>query len=142
MIEVIGQRSKGILANLSRRMRKSVYIDQLFSTLFYRVMRFLTIPFFGWRKINTSWCEIQLNKGYCALPNGKYCSQACSEGVGLSTQCPEGYQPSHSWGYRVTGCWCDTFRGSSLVCCDCTLVTNSPYRASAADCGCMHVLDR
>ncbi|WP_280772305.1 hypothetical protein [Salipaludibacillus daqingensis] len=140
MIEVIDQQSKRLVTNIARTLSNNVYLDQLFSNLFQNVLKIMTNPFrIG--NAHPSWCEVLLNRGHCRLPNGLFCSQACRDGVGVMTKCPEGYQPSLSWGFRVTGCWCDTFRGSSIVCCDCTPITNSPYEVTPSDCGCMHFLD-
>ncbi|MCE7791568.1 hypothetical protein K8O68_03895 [Salipaludibacillus sp. CUR1] len=141
MIETINGQSKGWVAGIARLLRSFPLADELFSRLFFGIMQFFSRPFRAPGKGSTSWCEFHLNRGFCSLPNGRFCSHECSQGTGLNTPCPEGFQPSHSWGYRITGCWCDTFRGSTMICCDCTPVTNSPYIPSWGDCGCMHLLD-
>ncbi|MDG5786176.1 hypothetical protein QA612_01640 [Evansella sp. AB-P1] len=141
MIDIISLKSKVMFHGIARMISKSMYLDQLFNDCFYKLIAFFRFPSFRSRGKGRAWCELNQNLGRCNLPNNQYCSKECMEGVGLSTRCPQGYHPSHSWGYQVTGCWCDTFRGRSIVCCDCTPVTNSPYQPSSEDCGCMHFLN-
>lgn len=139
---MINQRSILFFELLARWVNKSAYVDSIFNDLFYGVLRIFNLPIFSnGRRKSRAWCEHQKNWGTCSLPNGRFCSYECSEGIGLETRCPPGYQPSHAWGYRITGCWCDSFHGRTLVCCDCTPSTNSPYQSTFADCGCMHLLD-
>ncbi|PYZ94981.1 hypothetical protein CR194_05550 [Salipaludibacillus keqinensis] len=139
MIEGLIQKS--FFADIARKTSRTMDMDQFFSSWFFRMMTFFSSRFTGSRKAQPSWCEHQVYKGYCNLPNGQFCSKECSEGMGLEGRCPEGFQPSHSWGYRVTGCWCDTFRGRNIICCDCTPSWNSPFQPSPADCGCFHFMD-
>jgi len=140
MIEALQQRSQSFFEAVARTTGKKRYIDQLFSDIFQGVMKIFGGSLFGDRGSKRQWCERQVATGRCNLPNNQYCSAECSSGVGLASRCPAGFQPSHAWGYRVTGCWCDTVQGRSSICCDCTPVSNSPYQPSTADCGCMHVL--
>lgn len=141
MYGTLSYKSKLFSEKIAKYLRKSAYVDIYFNDLFYSMMHFFRSPF-GGSRASSSWCEIQKNLGYCQQPNGLFCSEECRSGYGLTTRCPQGFQPSHAWGFRITGCWCDTYQGRSVVCCDCTPITNSPYSPSTADCGCMHFLDQ
>jgi hypothetical protein len=140
MIGIINAKTKPFFENTARLFSRWAYADSLLNDWFYSVLKFFRFPLFE-RGPGRRWCEIQHYKGICSLPNGRFCSSECMQGSGLSSKCPEGFQPSHAWGYRFTGCWCDTFQGRSIVCCDCTPVSNHPYNPTAADCGCMHFLE-
>ncbi|MCD8511816.1 MAG: hypothetical protein LRY73_19495 [Bacillus sp. (in: Bacteria)] len=140
MLEGMMLKSRLFSENLSKLISKSALIDNLFSDMFYGILQFFR-PRKKEERGSPRWCEIQKNLGYCHQPYGKFCSEECMGYGKLTTKCPQGYQPSHAWDYPYTGCWCDTFNGRNVICCDCTPITNSPYRISKADCGCMHYMD-
>lgn len=136
MYDALNYRSKVFFERVARLTSNKIHINQFMSNMFNGMMKFSR----GWKRADASYCEVNLNIGSCSQPNGKFCSDECWQGYGLTTRCPEGYQPSHSWGFRYTGCWCDTYLGRNVVCCDCTPSYNSPYVPSSEDCGCMHYL--
>ncbi|SDY31499.1 hypothetical protein SAMN05421736_101935 [Evansella caseinilytica] len=141
LMEGFAQKTRPLFESAAKFIRKSAYADSFINDIFYHLLQLFRFPFSRGKRSSRSWCEYQKNIGVCSLPNGRFCSAQCMEGVGVAARCPDGYHPSHSWGYQITGCWCDTYRGRSIVCCDCTPITNSPYVPTAEDCGCMHYLD-
>ena len=137
MFDVLNHSSKGFSEKAARFTRHKIHLNQFMSNMFEGMVEFSQ----GWKRADASFCEVQLNTGYCRQPNGRFCSNECWQGYGLTTRCPEGFQPSYSWGFRYTGCWCDTYLGRNVICCDCTPAYNSPYVPSSEDCACMQYLN-
>lgn len=139
MLSALDRFSKICFAAIARFIERKEVLMVIFQDMFYGAIRIARDPF-GGGYVNHPWCELRVDTGRCNLPNQRFCTQACMGGYGVSGQCPPGFRPSHVWGYRITGCWCDTFQGRNIVCCDCTPADNSPYVRTAADCGCMHFI--
>lgn len=139
MILSMDQWSRAVYERMARMIRQNEPIFTILNDMFHGTMSFVAGPFSRQNRKN-GWCEIQRQFGQCRLPNQRYCNRACASGTELDSKCPPGYRASYVWGYSATGCWCDTFQGISVVCCDCTPVSRSPYERSSEDCGCMHFL--
>lgn len=139
MILSIDQWSRAFYESVARMVRRKETIFTIVNDMFHGTMSFVANSF-SRQSRKAEWCEIQHEFGQCRLPNQKYCNWTCASGTGITSRCPPGYRVSHMWGYSATGCWCDTFQGRSVVCCDCTPVSTSPYERSFEDCGCMHFL--
>jgi hypothetical protein len=139
MIFSMDQWSRAYYESLARMVRRKETLFTILNDMFQGTMSFVSRPIPRLSR-KAEWCEVTSQLGRCRIPNQRYCSGDCSSGTGLSSKCPPGFRVSHVWGYRATGCWCDTFQGRSIVCCDCTPASSSPYERSSADCGCMHLI--